>query len=87
MRHTNNDRRVIRHIDAVDLATIYDDVSVVAAAGALDHHYTAITAAGPIATAVSHLPTLHYVTMSRKFYAESVTTLACRAQVCKTVLK
>lgn len=36
--------RVFLHIDAVDLATIYDDVSIVAAAAVLDYHYTAITA-------------------------------------------
>ena len=41
-QRTTTDARVTRHIDAVDLATIYDDVSAVAAS---DRHYTAITVA------------------------------------------
>ena len=76
---------MIRHIDAVDLATIYDDVSVVAAASALDYHYTATTAADSHCSLALVTVTLHY--MLHEFYAESVTILVCRAQVCKTVLK
>jgi len=53
---------VIRHIDAVELATIYDDVSIVAATTVLDYHYTTITAA-----ATCHLPSSLYITFYTSF--------------------
>jgi len=63
---------VIRHIDAVDLATIYDDVSIVAAATLLDCHYTTITAADGHCQLALTAVMLYYI--SHMFYAEAITS-------------
>jgi len=76
------------HIDAVDLATIYDDVTIVAAADALDCHYTTITAAdsGLSATALTErilIITLHFARIGAS-PTYSKQDNSCKIIVCKT---